>query len=406
MILQAEPQPKSHGLSLGNFRCIANHGFGDAANGYAWSGAWHRGHLYVGTNRHTLAILKKRVLVDTPARMWPVPIPESDDVLDLRAHIWRYEPVSGRWDRVFQSPMTDGLENRRVPVAYGFRNMVVFQGESDDEPAIYTIPACGSYGKGPVLMRSGDGEQFDVISEPGLGLGDPNITTFRGVVPFKGRLFISPSGSRGKCNMAFNATVMCSADPRGGAWEFSSLPGFGDPVNLGVFELGVFNGHLYAGTINVRGGFKKVMDELMGDAFREAVSEKFDIDLSRLPAMFTARGHLREKDGQIHNDSKTKVITVLLYFNAKPWPHEGGKLRMLRGPDDMEDFAEEVAPEGGLLIVFKRSDHSWHGHPSFVGPRKAIQLNWVTDQGVVFRETGKHNLTATIKKLKRAVGVS
>lgn len=159
-------------------------------------------------------------------------------------------------------------------------------------------------------------------------------------------------------------------------------------------------------SINVRGGFKKVMDELMGDAFREAVSEKFDIDLSRLPAMFTARGHLREKDGQIHNDSKTKVITVLLYFNAKPWPHEGGKLRMLRGPDDMEDFAEEVAPEGGLLIVFKRSDHSWHGHPSFVGPRKAIQLNWVTDQGVVFRETGKHNLTATIKKLKRAVGVS
>ncbi len=265
MILQAEPQPKSHGLSVGNFRCIANHGFGDAANGYAWSGAWYRGHLYVGTNRHTLAILKKRVLVDTPARMWPVPIPESDDALDLRAHIWRYEPVSGRWDRVFQSPMTDGLENRRVPVAYGFRNMAVFQGKRDDEPAIYTIPACGSYGKGPVLMRSGDGEQFDVISEPGLGLGDPNITTFRGVVPFKGRLFISPSGSRGKCNTAFNSIIVCSDDPGNKPWEFSDVPHFGDPTNLGIFEMGTFNGYLYAGTINVRGGCQLWKTKAEGD---------------------------------------------------------------------------------------------------------------------------------------------
>jgi hypothetical protein len=90
---------------------------------------------------------------------------------------------------------------------------------------------------------------------------------------------------------------------------------------------------------------------------------------------------------------------VLLYFNANPWPHAEGCLRMLRRPDDLEDYAAEESPAGGTLLVFRRSERSWHGHRRFVGPRKAIQLNWVTDRGVVMRESGRHALTATLKKL-------
>ena len=78
-------------------------------------------------------------------------------------------------------------------------------------------------------------------------------------------------------------------------------------------------------------------------------------------------------DGKIHTDSKTKIITVLLYMNDKSWPSDTGRLRILRNGTDLEDYADEVEPAGGTLIVFKRSDKSWHGHHSYEGPRRAIQ---------------------------------
>ena len=58
-----------------------------------------------------------------------------------------------------------------------------------------------------------------------------------------------------------------------------------------------------------------------------------------------------------------------------------------------------LEPAGGTLIVFLRSDHSWHGHHSYEGPRRAIQLNWVLDQGVVDREQGRHGISSFLKRL-------
>ena len=107
----------------------------------------------------------------------------------------------------------------------------------------------------------------------------------------------------------------------------------------------------------------------------------------------------RSTDGKIHTDSKTKIITVLLYMNDDDWPSDGGRLRILRDGKDLENYAAEVEPKGGTLIVFKRSDKSWHGHHSYEGPRRAIQLNWVLDQGVVDHEQGRHNFSTRIKKI-------
>ena len=39
------------------------------------------------------------------------------------------------------------------------------------------------------------------------------------------------------------------------------------------------------------------------------------------------------------------------------------------------------------------------GHPPFVGPRRVIQFNWVTDEDVVRRERTRHHLSAWFKKL-------
>lgn len=154
--------------------------------------------------------------------------------------------------------------------------------------------------------------------------------------------------------------------------------------------------------VEVKGAFAQTMDELMGPAFEAAMSKAFDLDLSRYPKVYTIRGHTRAKDGNIHTDSTTKVVTVLVYFNENPWTQPGGRLRVLRSGTDLEDFSEEVAPSGGTLLAFKRSDKSWHGHHPFVGPRRAIQLNWVISDWVVKKDELRHKLSARIKAFKRS----
>ena len=153
--------------------------------------------------------------------------------------------------------------------------------------------------------------------------------------------------------------------------------------------------------LNISGQFANTMTELMGKDFEQAMSKAFDLDLSKYPKVYTVRGHTRAKDGNIHTDSTTKVVTVLLYFNANPWPQQTGRLRILRSGVDLNDFSEEVAPSGGMLLAFKRSDKSWHGHPPFVGERRAIQLNWVTSEWVVKKDELRHKLSAKIKALRR-----
>jgi len=150
--------------------------------------------------------------------------------------------------------------------------------------------------------------------------------------------------------------------------------------------------------LELRGRFAALLEELDGAEFQAAIAEKFAIDLSGYPTMFTVRGFCRASDGKIHNDSETKIITVLLYLNP-PWEAEGGRLRLLRGPDDLNDMAAEVPPNGGSLLVFRRSAHSWHGHEPFEGQRRAIQMNWVRDAGVVLREQWRHRLSAAAKRL-------
>lgn len=144
--------------------------------------------------------------------------------------------------------------------------------------------------------------------------------------------------------------------------------------------------------------FARLAQELEGGEMRDAIAEKFDLDLSGRPTMITLRGYSDGKDGGIHTDSATKLITVLIYMNPQ-WPEEAGRLRLLRGPDDLSDCAAEVPPLAGTLVAFRRSARSFHGHRPHVGQRRSIQLNWVTDAGVVRRELGRHVWSARLKAL-------
>lgn len=152
-------------------------------------------------------------------------------------------------------------------------------------------------------------------------------------------------------------------------------------------------------TLSPGPSFTQLMEELRGEAVCRAFSEKFGTDLSPYPTTITVRGHCQAKDGSIHTDTPSKILTVLVYMNREELAGDGGRLRLLRSGDDLDDYAAEVPPDAGTLLAFRRGATSWHGHETFVGPRRVIQLNWVSDMAVVRREQRRHRLSAWTKKM-------
>ena len=141
-------------------------------------------------------------------------------------------------------------------------------------------------------------------------------------------------------------------------------PGIERPGNLSLEDL------------SYGGQFATLIDEISSPGFAAAVGGKFGIDLSDCPTTITVRKFCEKSDGNIHTDHPSKVITVLFYFN-EDWYNDAGRLRMLRSKSDIEDYVAEVPPIGGTMLAFLRTDHSWHGHKTFVGERRMMQVNFL-----------------------------
>ena len=146
-------------------------------------------------------------------------------------------------------------------------------------------------------------------------------------------------------------------------------------------------------TLDYGPAFAAFVAAIQGPEFTRAVEKKLALDLKGRPTMITARGQSAARDGQIHTDSRTKLVTVLIYMNNQ-WEAKTGRLRLLRGPDSLDDVIAEVPPDEGTLLIFKNEANAWHGFHAFEGPRRVIQLNWVTDIGVVKREQTRHRISA------------
>jgi SM-20-related protein len=144
--------------------------------------------------------------------------------------------------------------------------------------------------------------------------------------------------------------------------------------------------------------FTRLAVELESEEMRRTIEDKFALDLGGRPTMITLRGYSDGKDGGIHTDSVTKLITVLIYMNQE-WEEDAGRLRILRGPDDLTDYVAEISPLAGTMVAFRRGARSFHGHRAHVGPRRSIQLNWVTNAAVVRREISRHVWSARMKAL-------
>ncbi len=149
---------------------------------------------------------------------------------------------------------------------------------------------------------------------------------------------------------------------------------------------------------------RALMEEMEGPRLRATIAARLGLDLSDAPTMVTMRGHTGPRDGRIHCDSTAKRVTVLLYLNqaTEAWAGHEGCLRLLRGPDDIEDFAVEVPPVNGTMLVFANSPTTWHGHKTFVGPRYSVQLNYMTTDSKARSELRRHRISAFVKRLTRA----
>lgn len=122
--------------------------------------------------------------------------------------------------------------------------------------------------------------------------------------------------------------------------------------------------------------FQDLIDELTGPQVREHFEKKFEMDLGSYPTQISVRKYMSRMDGNIHNDSRTKKITVLIYFNRE-WNQVGGQLRITRSEDNIDDYFVEIPPVKGTLFAFRRNERSFHGFPAAQGERRSLQMYWV-----------------------------
>ncbi len=237
---------------------LAVRGFGDPWNSYLQSMTWFEGKLYCGTARAANCFLYARKVGRPQWHPWPTKCPDGDigQAIDLRGQIWRFDPVTARWDMVYVSPLVKTADGREFPRDISYRSMGVLQTKSDAKPTLYVNNFTSwRSGKSATILRSEDGTSFEDLSRDGFGL--QSVSSYRTLRSFKGRLYTTAVGhGSGVINTSRYPVVFECDDLASQQWRPVSEPGFGDPDNVVVFELEVFDGHLYAGTGNYVSGLQ------------------------------------------------------------------------------------------------------------------------------------------------------
>ena len=141
----------------------------------------------------------------------------------------------------------------------------------------------------------------------------------------------------------------------------------------------------------------QVVAELESDEFRALMAERFGLDLHGRATMATLRGECGPRDGFVHTDSASKVLSLLLYLNPR-WTSPEGRLRLLRRREDLHRPAVEIPPTMGALLAFRRSDSSWHGHTPYVGVRRVLQFNYVRSEQTALVSEMRHRASALFKR--------
>jgi Rps23 Pro-64 3,4-dihydroxylase Tpa1-like proline 4-hydroxylase len=164
------------------------------------------------------------------------------------------------------------------------------------------------------------------------------------------------------------------------------------------------SGFLPLASLEAKGAFAELIEDLQSARLADILSEKLKLALADKPRMITVRKLSQHGDGRIHNDSVSKISTMLIYLNETWSTDAGGAIRALNGPDDMDDYAVEVPPVAGAVFAFARSETSWHGHPSYAGERYVVQTTFLKSQDALDRKERTGRLQAALKNLFSARG--
>ena len=149
--------------------------------------------------------------------------------------------------------------------------------------------------------------------------------------------------------------------------------------------------------VEIKPNFDRFLKSLDTPEFRQILTEKFQVNVMEHPMMITLRGYSRQKDGRIHTDSKSKLLTILIYLNES-WDAPTGRLRILNSQHDINDYAAEVDSGPGTLVAFKVTDNGWHGYIPYEGQRQSIQINFLTSEKANAKHRFFHGLSAKFKK--------
>lgn len=136
-----------------------------------------------------------------------------------------------------------------------------------------------------------------------------------------------------------------------------------------------------------------VIADLQSRRFRELMEDLFGVNLAHRATTVTLRGRCGTRDGFVHTDSRSKVLSLLLYLNDD-WAGGEGQLRLLRSQGGLHQPAVEVPAGMGSLVVFRRADNSWHGHTPFIGQRRVLQFNYVRADMTTLVSAVRHRLSA------------
>ena len=146
---------------------------------------------------------------------------------------------------------------------------------------------------------------------------------------------------------------------------------------------------------------RALIEELRSPVYADAIGRRLGIEgLGGKPSIVTLSDAVNRRHGTLHTDSRSKIATALLYFNAS-WPHgSAGCLRFLANGDDIEAMvAPEIQPLYGTLVAFARADNSWHGHLPFEGERRVLQVAWLTSEDELLRKQKRGRFSRWLKKL-------
>lgn len=262
-------------------------GFGDRDNSWAWSMMWWKDKLYVGTSR-TYRCFSRASLFKIAGFFFPYPPPDKDQdcdadpaMLDLQAEIWAWTPPQpggnprGTWEEVFQSPKTvqvPGRSDTFVAHDVGFRGMVVHTDKNADGEPVERLYAVGVNtgalweGTGavppPRILSTSTGKQGDwhpIPQQAGTFIGDLTKGSLRSPTSYNDKLFVLNGTVQG------GGVLLASDDPLAlrakDTWQQV------DPLGRIFFEMEVFNGWLYLGGFDPKGGYTVIKTNAEGDPY-------------------------------------------------------------------------------------------------------------------------------------------